>query len=361
MSTEFDTLHIKKNKFSFLGNNRITIHLLLFIATFITTTIAGTQWTGHNPFEIANWQYGLTYAILIMTFITSHEMGHYIASRIHGIDATLPYFIPAPFPEMLFGTMGAVIKTHSPFPSKKALFDVGVAGPIAGFIVSVGILITGFATLPGKEYIYTIHPEYLINGGVVPETGLTFGSTIIYSFLADIFKNPNGWLPPMNEMYHYPFLCVGWFGLFVTTLNMLPIGQLDGGHVIYAMFGEKMHKRIARISWYAIFFIGIGSLLAILLDFFKSVNFPNHFYMTMQDFFIPALTRLRDAVPWFFEGWGGWLFWALITRFFIKLHHPPIMDNEKLDTKRMVIGWIAIIILMLSFSYTGIYFVQPAS
>lgn len=357
MSNELGTLHVKKNKFSFLGNNRLILHILLFVATFITTTIAGTQWTGHNPFEIANWYFGLTYAILIMIFITSHEMGHYIASRIHGIDATLPYFIPAPFPEMLFGTMGAVIKTRSPFPSKKALFDVGVAGPIAGFIVSIIILIIGFSTLPPKEYLYTIHPEYLLNGGVVPQTGLTFGNTIVYSLMADIFKNPHGWLPPMNEMYHYPFLCVGWFGLFVTTLNMLPIGQLDGGHIIYAMFGKKRHEQIARISWYIILLIGIGSLLAMMLDLFQTVNYPNDFYIALQDFFIPMLTKLRSVIPWFFEGWGGWLFWALITRFFIKIHHPSMLFEDKLDGNRMIIGWVAIIILMLSFSYTGIYFV----
>ncbi len=357
MNEFINTLIPKRKKYSLWGRNRIFIHLLLFIATFITTMIAGAQWKGYNPLDINNWQYGLTYALLIMAFITSHEMGHYIASRIHGIDATLPYFIPAPFPEMLFGTMGAVIKTRTPFPSKKALFDIGVAGPIAGFIVSLIILIIGFATLPPKEYIYTIHPEYLLNGGVVPHTGLTFGNTLIYSFLADIFRNPNGWLPPMNEMYHYPFLCVGWFGLFVTTLNMLPIGQLDGGHIIYAMFGRKNHYIIARIAWYIILIIGIGSLLAVSLDFLKSVNYPNNFYIWLQDTFIPLLSKFRSIAPWFFEGWGGWLFWALIIRFFLKLQHPPMMFEEKLDNKRKIIGWFAIIILMLSFSFTGIYFV----
>ena len=121
----------------------ILINILLFAATFITTTIAGTQWSGHYAGEIANWYHGLTYAVLILTFLTAHEMGHYIASRIHSVNATLPYFIPAPIPEMLFGTLGAVIKTKNTFPSRKALFDIGAAGPIAGFVVCIVFLVIG--------------------------------------------------------------------------------------------------------------------------------------------------------------------------------------------------------------------------
>ena len=345
----------KKNYNWLLGNNRISLNIILFVATFVTTTIAGTQWSGHTPFDVMNWHYGLTYAILIMTFLTAHEMGHYIASRIHGIDATLPYFIPAPFPEMLFGTMGAVIKTRSPFPSRKALFDVGAAGPIAGFIVSLVILAIGFATLPPKEFIYTIHPEYLFNGGVVPETGLTFGNTVVYSVLADMFKNSGGWLPPMNEMYHYPFLCVGWFGLFVTTLNMLPLGQLDGGHIVYAMFGGRKQRYIARIVWLIIFVIGFGAILSMLLDLLQSYSYPNSFYLGIRDNLLPFLSQMRATLPQFFDGWGGWMFWALITRFFIKIPHPEMPFEDKLDRKRLLIGWLTLIILLLSFTFKGIY------
>ncbi len=355
MSVSTFSYELRKKYNWFIGRNRIALNILLFTATFITTTIAGTQWSGHTPYDIMNWQYGLTYAILIMIFITSHEMGHYIASRIHGIDATLPYFIPAPFPEMLFGTMGAVIKTRSPFPSRKALFDVGAAGPIAGFIVSLIILAIGFATLPPKEFIYSIHPEYLLNDGIIPKYGISFGDTLLYSFMADIFKNPNGWLPPMNEMYHYPFLCVGWFGLFVTTLNMLPLGQLDGGHIVYAMFGGRRQKTIARVVWYIIFIIGLGAILSFLLDILQSVNSPNHLYITIQDFFIPLLKQFKSTVPILFDGWGGWLFWALVTRFFIKIPHPDMRFDDELDRRRMIFGWFSLIILLLSFTFRGIY------
>ncbi len=355
MNSEFIEFGQPKSKTTFLGNNKYILNIFLFVATFMTTTIAGTQWVGHYPFDVLNWHYGLTYAMLIMTFLTAHEMGHYIASRIHGIDATLPYFIPAPFPEMLFGTMGAVIKTRSMFPSRKALFDVGAAGPIAGFIVSLVILAVGFATLPPKEFIYTIHPEYLMNGGTIPETGMTFGNTIVYSLMAEIFKNPDGWLPPMNEMYHYPFLCVGWFGLFVTTLNMLPLGQLDGGHIIYAMFGGKKQKQIARFFWWLIMFIGFGALLNMLLETLTILEYSNAFYQSLQKNLIPLLTQMKSVMPWYFEGWGGWLFWGLITRFFIKLNHPEMPFDDELDDRRKFIGWLTIIILLLSFTYRGIY------
>jgi len=334
----------------------ILINIILFAATFITTTIAGTQWSGHYAGEIANWYHGLTYAVLILTFLTAHEMGHYIASRIHSVNATLPYFIPAPIPEMLFGTLGAVIKTKNTFPSRKALFDIGAAGPIAGFIVCIVFLIIGFTTLPGKEFIFSIHPDYLLQNGVIPNTGLYFGETVLFSFFADIFANPAGWLPPMNEIYHYPFLCVGWFGLFVTALNMLPIGQLDGGHILYAMFGPKQ-ALIARIAWIIMFFIGLGALLMIVDDFLTSVDYPNDFYIGLQDLLLPVLKELKQIFPWYFQGWGGWLFWALITRFFIKIPHPHIDFIDELDNKRMLIGWLTIIILFLSFSFRGIYFI----
>lgn len=344
--------HVNINRTS---KNKYVLNILLFVATFITTTIAGTQWAGYYPGEISNWHHGLLYAILIMTFLTAHEMGHYIASRLHSVDASLPYFIPAPFQEMLFGTFGAVIKTRNMFPTRKALFDIGAAGPIAGFVVCIIFLITGFSTLPPKEFIYSIHPDYALLGGDIPDTGLHFGNTIVFSYLAKIFANSSGWLPPMNEIYHYPFLCVGWFGLFVTTLNMLPIGQLDGGHIVYAMYDLKQHT-IAKFAWYMILLIGFGSLLSFALSFLQNFDYPYKIYIYLQNNLLPALIDLRNLVPWYFDGWGGWLFWAIITKFFIKIPHPAITFYDELDSKRKIIGWITIAILLLSISYEGIYF-----
>lgn len=333
------------------------LHFFLFALTFITTMIAGTQWLMKNYLDVANWHYGLTYAILIMLFLTSHEMGHFIASKLHKVDASLPYFIPVPLPELNpFGTFGAVIATRSPIPDRKALFDIGISGPLAGFVVSLLILIYGYMNLPPKEYIYQIHPEYLVNfNGEIPNTGLHFGDSILLSILAKLFANPNGWLPPMNEIYHYPFLCVGWFGIFVTLLNLLPFGQLDGGHILYAMFG-KVQWKIARILWWIIFIFGFGSILSSLLYLFEQVDYPSSLYIWLQENLLPVLYLIKKAIPFWFDAWGGWLFWALFTRLFIKLPHPYIPKATPLNKTRLILGWVAIILLFLSFTPNGIYF-----
>jgi membrane-associated protease RseP (regulator of RpoE activity) len=337
---------------------RFVVPLILFLATFLTTSIAGTQWASKDYSDVNNWHYGITYAILILTFLASHEFGHFIASRIHKVDATLPYFIPVLMPYSInFGTFGAVIRTRTPIPSRKALFDIGVAGPIAGFVVCLTILIYGLQTLPPKEFIYQIHPEYLkLYAGKIPETSLFFGDTILFNFMARTFANPQGWLPPFNEIYHYPFLCVGWFGLFVTTLNMLPIGQLDGGHVTFAMFG-RAQRIFARAAWWIMVFIGFGSVLGMLYGQLQ-IDYSSQLYITIQDWLLPVLTWIKTNMGWYFNGWGGWLFWAVITRLFIRLDHPPVADMEKLGTGRMLVGWISIVILFLSFSWNGIYFIE---
>ncbi|MFN3306926.1 MAG: site-2 protease family protein [Candidatus Kapaibacteriota bacterium] len=334
------------------------LHLLLFLLTFITTTIAGTQWHMKNYLDVANWHYGLTYAFLVMLFLTSHEMGHFIASKIHKVDASLPYFIPVPFPDLLnpFGTFGAVIATRSPIPNRKALFDIGIAGPIAGFLVSVAILAIGFNTLPPKEFIYTIHPEYLTNfNGEIPSTGLHFGDNLIFFIFSKLFTNPGSWIPPMNEIYHYPFLCVGWFGLFVTLLNLLPFGQLDGGHIFYALFGKHQYT-IARFLWWLIMLFGLGSVFSSLLTLLEQVDYPSPLYIWMQDHLVPLLRNLKQLIPFWFEAWGGWLFWAIITRIFIKLPHPYIPNSSSISSFRFTLGLLAILILILSFTPNGIYF-----
>lgn len=206
--------------------------------------MAGVAWLNRDPMDIANFHLGLTYSILILTFLTFHEFGHYFAARIHKVDVTLPYYIPFPMILNPFGTMGAVIRMRQQVNSRKALFDIGIAGPIAGFIVAAGMLIYGMTHLPPFEYIYDIHPEYQTTG--VPTNGFAFGPNLLFIIFAKLFtSSPSVFLPPMNEIYHYPFLCVGWFGLLVTALNLLPVGQLDGGHIVYAIFKGKS-KYVAR-------------------------------------------------------------------------------------------------------------------
>ena len=142
--------------------SKIAIHLSLFLACFFTVTVAGVQWLNRDPFDLNNFGYGIPYSLSILFILTCHEFGHYFAARFHGVDATLPYFIPFPtLPSVVnFGTLGAVIKTKTAIPSKKIMFDIGVAGPIAGFVATLLVLSYGFIALPGKEFILSIHPQY---------------------------------------------------------------------------------------------------------------------------------------------------------------------------------------------------------
>jgi len=298
---------------------RYLLHLLLFLLTFITTTFAGVLWLNRDPFELTNFSLGLPYSISLLAMLSAHEFGHYFAARRYGVNTSLPYFIPIPVipPYMInpFGTMGAVIRMRSPLTTKKALFDIGIAGPIAGLVVTFCVLIYGFLTLPGKEFIFTVHPEYRLTGEI-PGTGFTFGNSILFWSLTKVFGS-SGFVPPMNEIYHYPFLCVGWFGLFVTALNLIPVGQLDGGHVLYALAGKGQGK-IARVFFICLVIVGLSGFLPL---FGSGVQ----------------------------TGTLGWLLWAAILYFFIKIDHPEIYDYTEMDASRKVLGWAVLALFVLIF------------
>jgi membrane-associated protease RseP (regulator of RpoE activity) len=303
---------------------RYLLHLSLFLVTFVTTLIAGMEWTTGKmgPYELDILFKGLPYALSILFIIGVHEFGHYFASLYHKVDATLPFFIPfPPIPGFFhFGTMGAIIKTRTRIPDNKAMFDIGVSGPIAGFIACVIVLVYGFTHLPGTEYILSIHPDYFSPEYGKNALGLEFGNTLLFASLKELLTSPRQFVPPMSEIYHYPYLCVGWFGLFITSMNLIPVGQLDGGHVIYSMFGYKNHERIASVAMIILVVLGVIGGLELVLGYDLRI------------------------------GWMGWLFWALILFFVIKVKHPPVMTFKKLNTSRMIIGFIAILIFILSFS-----------
>lgn len=348
---------MKQLTLNFANINSTLKHIILFVLTFLTVSIAGVAWIGIDYTDLYNIHYGFEYATLLLIFLSAHEFGHYFASKIHKVDCTLPYYIPfPPFPGVPnFGTMGAVIKTRTPIPNRKALFDIGAAGPIAGLIVSLIYLIVGFSTLPDISYLYTIHPEYQYLTEL-PKTGLHFGDTLLYYLFSLFIPSSGVFIPPMNEMYHYPLLNIGWFGLFVTSLNLLPIGQLDGGHIIYAMFGEKQ-RIIGKYFWWFILILGSGSLLSLAQELLNYES-ANAFIMNLQDLLLPAINNLKQVFPFYYWAWGGWLFWALITKYFIKIPHPPIYDQEPIGTSRMIIGWIVIIFMFLIFSPNGLYFIE---
>lgn len=304
--------------------DRPWLHIGLFLITFITTTISGVQWISASggPYELSELLTGLPYSISILLIITFHEFGHYFAAMYHKVKATLPFYIPfPPIPGMInFGTMGAVIKTRTRIQSSTTMFDIGVAGPIAGFVVCVGILIYGFLSVPDINYLLNIHPDYFDPNYGKGGLSLVFGDSILFSFLREILVKPGQFFPPMSEIYHYPYLCVGWFGLFITSMNMIPVGQLDGGHISYSMFGEKMHYKISIVAFSIMFVFGIIGFA----DTFLELNYG--------------------------IGWAGWLFWSLILFFIIKLKHPPVLHVTELDPKRKFIGYISFLIFIISFS-----------
>lgn len=311
------------------GNKKIKsylIHIGLFILTFITTTLAGVEWTTGQfpPYEFSMLVKGLPYSISILLIITFHEFGHYFAARYHKVKATLPYYIPFPtIPYFInFGTMGAVIRTKSPIYSKKAMFDIGIAGPLSGFIVTIIILIYGFTHVPSINYLLQIHSDYFSPDYGKGGLGLIFGDSILFSFFKYIFIHPNSFFPPMSEVYHYPYLCAGWFGLLITSMNMIPVGQLDGGHISYTMFGDKKHITIASIS----------ILMLIILGFIGVVE---------------NILKIHLGI-----GYAWWFGWVFIIYFIVKLKHPPIADNLPLDRKRIFLGYLSFFIFVISFSPT---------
>ncbi len=223
-------------------------------------------------------KYGIEFSVSLLAILTAHESGHYIACRLYGVDATLPYFIPLPPLIGPAGTFGAFIKIVSPLPSRRATFDIGVAGPIAGFIALIPVLIIGLLTLE------QVSPEQSANA----QAGLYFSEPLLTQIFASLlnvdisFANPN------------PFWAAAWIGLLVTSLNLIPSGQLDGGHAVYAIFGEKIHRWTGRIAFVVMAVISIlgwfiysspsGFLFVILLGVMMRVGHPEPFDDTPLNF-----------------------------------------------------------------------------
>ncbi|MBD3409595.1 MAG: site-2 protease family protein [Ignavibacteriales bacterium] len=269
-----------------------------------------------------------------MFILASHEFGHYFAARAHGVEASLPRFLP--FPPLLgtvglpnFGTLGAVIKTKTEVASRRALFDVGAAGPIAGFVATLIVLAYGFTHLPSVEFLLDIHPDYFADDYLAEGAALTFGDSLLFAGMRAVLPSATDFVPPMTEVYHYPFLNAGWFGLFITAMNLIPVGQLDGGHIAAARLGRRGHIKVAAFSMIALVAMGAAG----------------------------AITALGSDYGWFDYqfGWGGWLFWAGLLYFFVRVEHPPLAEEEPLDPKRRAVAYLALAIFALSFAPSPLY------
>lgn len=231
------------------------INVLLLLATVVTTTIAGASHHGVNLFlEPLKFTVGLPYALGIMAILGIHELGHYIVARRHGIDTTLPYFIPIPFG---LGTFGAVMQMRSQVKDRKALFDTGIAGPLAGLIIAVPLLFIGL------QY------STVIKDGST--AGVSLSSSVLLAFISRLSLGDA--VSVSHTVVLHPLAFAGWLGLMITALNLLPIGQLDGGHVSYAIFGRSRAEIIAHVAFFAIIVLGIfvwsGWLMWALIVFFS--------------------------------------------------------------------------------------------
>ena len=247
------------------------IHSILFILTLLATTLAGGEWLYGRSILSSEmpltWEYfllSLRFSIPFIGILLVHELGHLFASIYHKIRCSLPYFIPAWFGFIgapSIGTFGAIIRMKSRVSSRRKFFDVGVAGPLAGFILAFGILYYGFTHLPEADYIYEIHPEYADPDYNQEEVegvlNLKLGYNLLFWAMEKGLADPEK-MPDMAEVIHYPFLFAGYLALFFTALNLLPIGQLDGGHVVFGLF-PKHHQQFSLVAYTLfLFFAGLG-------------------------------------------------------------------------------------------------------
>jgi membrane-associated protease RseP (regulator of RpoE activity) len=366
------------------------LHGALFIVTFITTTMAGAEWTNGksilaDSYTWADFASGLPYSICFLMILTAHEFGHYFVAVYYRVRTTLPFYIPLPPVSLMLGTLGAVIRIKSPIRSTKENFDIGVAGPLAGFVVSVGFLIYGFTHLPPPEYIFQFHPEYeqygleyanyVYTAQFMPagSVDVIIGKNLLFLLFENVFADPIR-LPNVHEIIHYPFLFAGFLSLIFTSINLLPIGQLDGGHVLYGLVGRKKHKIIASAIFIAfLFYAGIGFISPFEpLDklIYEIPLFVGFLFFALKGMGLNTRDNVLAALAIFTaqyliatlfphaQGYSGWLLFAFIIGRFIGIQHPPCEIEEPLSTERVVIGWLALVIFGLCFTPQPIQLIE---
>ncbi len=263
-----------------------------FPVHYFNLLVSAVQQMYSNPEYL---RYGLSFSISLLFILTSHEFGHYIACRLYRVDATLPFFIPLPPLLGPAGTLGAFIKIVSPLPSRRATFDIGVAGPIAGFVALIPVAIIGLLTVMPAA---AISPESA-------QFGLHFSDPLFTHFLI--------WITGIDTINIAPnaFLAATWLGLLITSLNLIPSGQLDGGHAIYAVFGEQIHRWTGKIAF----------LVMVLLSILGM---------------------------YFYSSPSGLLF-AVLLFIMMRVRHPEPLDDSPLDFKRILVAILTLIIFALAF------------
>lgn len=274
---------------SILGRLKPWLAPLLFVVTLLTTLISGARISGVDPLRDPSGLIdGIPFAFTLMAILFVHEMGHYLTSKNYRVNTTPPFFIPGPWFPFGIGTFGAFIRMRAPILRKHALMDIGAAGPIAGFVVAFA------AAVIGLQASSVIEPDGIRHGWVL-------GDPLLFAFLADLLLE----VPEGYDVILHPIALAGWFGFFVTSLNLLPIGQLDGGHIAYALLGKWQQSVSVSMV-----------LVLVVLGFY---------------------------------GWPGWYLWAFLVSI-LGVRHPPTLDEEiPLHLRHKVVGWASAALFVLTF------------
>ena len=274
-------------------NTTEVFNLIISLPALYFQTVFGAVNGLLTDFELL--KNGLKFSVSLLAILTAHEAGHYVACRLYRVDATLPYFIPMPPLLSPAGTLGAFIKIISPMPSRRAVFDIGVAGPIAGFITLIPILIIGLLTM------VQVSPEKV----EAAQAGLHFSDPLLTQILAKIVG------VNLSLGYFNPFLAAAWVGMLVTSLNLIPSGQLDGGHAIYSIFGSRIHLWTGRIAF--------------------------------------AAMATMTVLGWFLYSSPSGLLFVILLAVMMRVKHPEPLDDTPLNFNRKIIALLTLLMFILCF------------
>ena len=298
--------------------------LALFLLTVATTFFSGYLISG----TVSG---GVLFSLSLIIILGAHEMGHYLYGRKYGVSITVPYFIPAPPFVSPIGTFGAFIRIRSPIPSRRELFDIGAAGPFAGAITALPVLFLGLLF----SEVVAVDSETLAEMG----SAMSLGNSLMFALFS---KMAVGTVPEGHEILLHPLAFAGWIGLFVTALNLMPAGQLDGGHLVYSVFPPRWHRRVSLATVFLLVFMGLGTTpLADLAQYL-------------------GLSAQAGALPqWLlFDGWAGWLFWAILLVGFGTSHAPAEREDVALDPARKVLAFAALVLFACCFSPVPVSIVE---
>jgi membrane-associated protease RseP (regulator of RpoE activity) len=306
---DLDELQVIPGVLPQVEHPRLWVHALLFTATVLTTLYVGAGMAEARPPDDLWWPLfhfweGWPFSLSLLSILLAHEFGHYFAGRYYRVPVSLPYFIPVPLPEFLgnvLGTMGAWIRMKAPVTNRRVMLDIGAAGPIAGFVVAIPVLILGLS-------LSQIEPLPLDKPYSME------GNSLIYLLVK--YAVFGRWLPSNGvDVFIHPVAFAGWVGLLVTSLNLLPVGQLDGGHILYSLLGDQAR----RFTWPIILILVLLGLVA----------------------------------------WPGWFMWAFLVFLFGQGHPGPLDGITRLDTRRKVVAVAVLLVFVLTFTPVPLVYIFP--